>query len=51
MIDADRLLDILYYSKNIHMDEISDTDQIVVVDIDAIIRFIEDEVMKSKDKE
>lgn len=50
MIDVDRLLDILYYNKKIHMDKTSDTDQIAV-DIDAVIRFIEDEVMKSKEKE
>lgn len=43
MIDADRLLEVLRYNKQ-HTDEFGDTHQMVAVDIDALIQFIENEL-------
>lgn len=44
MIDADRLLEFLRYNKDIHIDVFSDTYQLIAIDIDALIQFIENEV-------
>lgn len=47
MIDADRLLEVLRYNRQ-HTDEWGDTYQMVAVNIDALIRFIENEILKER---
>ena len=43
MIDADRLLEVLHYNKR-HTNEFGNTHQMIAVNIDTLIRFIESEI-------